>query len=791
LGQSVETWLGAAQVARLQDALRVQRGLTRSLPMFEVILLKDGRMLDAFVHEGDGVTILEFERARATEGGDAGAAMRRLQSHLAGARTVAALLQGIADAVHAVTGFGRVMVYRFLPDGSGRVEAEARDAGVASFLGLHYPAADIPVQARALYLKNWLRLIPDVTYVPAPLQPLVHPATGRMLDLSQSVLRSVSPIHLEYLSNMGVAATMVISMVRHGQLWGMIACHHHQPHHVPARLRVACELFAEMASMMIDPKITAEDMSSRLAGRQKIEDLKRLLADQPDLSRALTQLRPNLLDLIPASGASLWFNGQLTTIGEGPTQKQIVDLVAWLGTREAAVFATDQLATLHPPAEAFAQLASGVLALSLSRVPSEYVLWFLPERVKTVTWGGDPSQKLVTGRHGNRLSPRGSFEAWVQEVRLQSRPWEPVEIEVATSLRTTLLEVFLRRSDLAAREAQNLLMTELDHRVKNVLATIQALANLSQTDGQTLEGFLATFEGRLQALSLTHNLLAKTHWGGVDLRTLIEQELSPYAGRHPVTTVIASGAPAVRLRAKAALGFSLGIHELATNAAKYGALSVPGGSVHLDWREEQRDMRMLVLHWVERGGPAVREPSQRGFGLTLIESSLSYELGGTVEFAFAPGGFTCTVALPWDQLVSIEEAPRVQAETPVSERPGLTGARILVVEDNALLARSVVKALQAFGVSVVGPAPRLAAAVELAESAEIEGALLDIDLDGTRVWPAADVLAARGVPFAFASGYQESLILPPGFHDRPVLNKPFSRQDLKEAMQRMLGGLEE
>jgi len=203
LGQSVETWLGAAQVARLQDALRVQRGLTRSLPMFEVILLKDGRMLDAFVHEGDGVTILEFERARATEGGDAGAAMRRLQSHLAGARTVAALLQGIADAVHAVTGFGRVMVYRFLPDGSGRVEAEARDAGVASFLGLHYPAADIPVQARALYLKNWLRLIPDVTYVPAPLQPLVHPATGRMLDLSQSVLRSVSPIHLEYLSNMG------------------------------------------------------------------------------------------------------------------------------------------------------------------------------------------------------------------------------------------------------------------------------------------------------------------------------------------------------------------------------------------------------------------------------------------------------------------------------------------------------------------------------------------------------------------------------------------------------------
>ena len=324
----------------------MQRGLTRSLPLFDVLLLKDGRMLDAIVHEGDGVTILEFERTSATEGGDTGSAMQRLQSHLSGARTVAALLQAVADAVHAVTGFGRVMVYRFLPDGSGCVEAEARDAGVASFLGLHYPAADIPLQARALYLKNWLRLIPDVTYAPAPLQPLVNPTTGRMLDLSLSVLRSVSPIHREYLSNMGVAATMVISMVRHGQLWGMIACHHNQPHHVPARLRVACELFAEMASLMIDPHITAQDMGTRLAARQKLEDLRRQLADQPDLSRALTQLRPNLLDLIPASGASLWFNGQLTSIGEGPTQEQIVDLVAWLGTREEAVFATDQLAAL-------------------------------------------------------------------------------------------------------------------------------------------------------------------------------------------------------------------------------------------------------------------------------------------------------------------------------------------------------------------------------------------------------------------------------------------------------------
>ncbi len=789
LGQPVEGWLGLAQVARLRDALQVQRQLTRSLPLFELVLPQDGRRLDVLVHDSEGVVILECETPLGAGDADTLATLQMMQLHVAHAPSVAALCQEIANAVHAATGFQRVMVYRFLPDGGGIVDAEARDTAAASFLGLRFPASDIPRQARAMYLTNWLRLIPDAAYTPAPLRPLRNPTTGRMLDLSQSVLRSVSPIHLEYLANMGVAATMTISIVRKGQLWGLIACHHPTPRHVPARLRVACELFAEMASLRIEPEVTAQELQARLAARHVLEDLLLGLAHQPDLASGLTQLRPNLLDLIPAGAVSLWFNGHTTSIGATPTPEQIEGLIAWLGTQPEAVFATDRLAELYPPAQAFASVASGVLALSLTRMPADYVLWFLPETVSTVIWAGDPTKVLVPGPHGDRLSPRGSFAAWRQEMRLRSRPWLPAEIAAATALRTALLEVVLRRVDLVAREQeaarrqQNVLMAELDHRVKNMLATIKALATLSTTEGQTIEGFLATFEGRLQAMSLAHNLLTRSRWEGIDLRALIDEELAPFAGPGTATVLIAPRLPAVLLRSKAALAFSLGLHELATNAAKYGALSVPGGQVHLAWHEETLDGRRLVLRWVESGGPPVRAPQQRGFGLTLIESCLSYELGGTVAFSYPVEGVSCTVTVPWDQIASITPPPAAVA---APERAGLAGAHILLVEDNALVAQSVVMCLQRAGAAVVGPAPRLPAAIALAETMDIDGAVLDVDLDGTMVWPAADVLARRGIPFFFATGYQASLVMPPRFRDRFVLNKPFSLNDLKDALQRML-----
>lgn len=292
-------------------------------------------------------------------------------------------------------------------------------------------------------------------------------------------------------------------------------------------------------------------------------------------------------------------------------------------------------------------------------------------------------------------------------------------------------------------------------------------------------------------MSVAHDLLTRSSWEGTDLRSLIDQELAPYAAPHSGNVVVGPHAPPVLLRSKAALGFGLGLHELATNAAKYGALSVPGGRVTIDWREADHNGRMLALRWAESGGPPVRAPTRHGFGLSLIESSLAYELGGNVVFRFGNDGFTCDVTAPWDQVAADIQAaaPPTPAVATVAApaRTGLAGARILLVEDNALLARSFALLIGRFGATVIGPAPRLENALLLAETMQIDGAVLDIDLDGTKVWPAADILARRGIPFIFATGYNPEMVMPPHLRDRFVLNKPYSMAGMREGLRQMLG----
>jgi light-regulated signal transduction histidine kinase (bacteriophytochrome) len=527
----------------------------------------------------------------------------------------------------------------------------------------------------------------------------------------------------------------------------------------------------------------------RLAAKQTLETMMLNLAPEMDLAEGLTHFQPNLLDLIPVGGVTLWFGGKATSIGRTPNAEQVASLVDWLEIRNENVFDTDQLSLLHPPAAAYSAVASGVLAISLSKSPRDYVLWFLPAVARTVTWAGNPNKTEQPVSPGKRLTPRASFAAWRELVRDHSRAWQSTETEAAESLRTAVL--VLRRIELyasekaASRVHQDTLMAELDHRVKNILATIQALAAQSHADSDTIESFLATFEGRLRSMSRAHSLLTLSRWEGADLRSLITEEMAPFMGRPGLNVVIAEGETII-LRPKAALALSLGIHELATNAAKYGALSVPDGCIKIDWRVGQSPEQTLVIHWRESGGPAVLQPARHGFGTTLIESSLSYELGGVVTLDFLAEGVSCTVVMPWDQVVGSYVRPAPVSPPLGSEVPVLTGLRVLVVEDNALVVQTTVGFLQKFGASVVGPAPRLTAATQLAEAAAIDIAMLDIDLDGTRVWPAADILARRGVPFLFVTGFAANLVVPPRFADRTVLTKPYSSSDLGAALGRLL-----
>jgi light-regulated signal transduction histidine kinase (bacteriophytochrome) len=435
--------------------------------------------LDLTLHAVDRTAILELEPAAA--GGMSGAdPMVRLKSLLAAVQHTATLEEccaAAAVAMRAATGFDRAMVYQFLPDDSGVVAAEDARPGLESFLGLHYPASDIPAQARELYRRNWLRAIPNIDYLPAPLLPATNARTGTPIDMSHCDLRSVSPIHLEYLRNMGVCASLSASIVFNNRLWGMLVLHHYAPRHVPAELRIACETFAQILSLHVESKVQAQTTRQKDQARRLREELVGRLTRAADIGTALAS--PELLRYLDATGAVVYFEGRTHCIGETPAPREILRLVEWLNGIDRPVFATENLAAAYPPAEALAAVASGLVAVGLSRAPRDYVLWFRPEMGRTVRWAGDPSASVKVARHGARLTPRGSFAEWLEVTRLHSAPWSEVDLEVAEALRVVFLENVLKSVELArgAREieAARVMAEELEKRVAQRTEQLRAL----------------------------------------------------------------------------------------------------------------------------------------------------------------------------------------------------------------------------------------------------------------------------------------------------------------------------
>ncbi|HVJ55394.1 MAG TPA: HWE histidine kinase domain-containing protein [Aliidongia sp.] len=782
LGQSFEARLGPAAMVRLGGVLDRESVLPHPLFVFETRIENAPAPLDAIVHISEGTIIVELETQRDAGEDDPLALVQQMISRVAAADSLASCADAAVTETRKATGFDRVMLYRFLSDDSGSVIAEDKADCMEPYLGLRYPASDIPKQARALYLTNWLRLIPDAGYSPAPIMPALNPKTGKPLDLSHSVLRSVSPVHLKYLANMGVAASMSMSIVIQGRLWGLIACHHRTPHFLNTRRRAACELFAQMLSLQLQTKLESEVSAQRIqAGEIRRELVAHLPRD--DFAEALIFSRPNLMDLIPAQGCVVFVDGTVSSTGRVPPTERLLRLIRWLDAQQSdGIYATNSLASVFPEAAAYCDMASGVLALSVSRSPKDYVLWFRPELRQIVRWAGNPAKSVEPGSQGLALSPRASFAAWEQTVSMQSEPWSDGDLESAATLRTSILEVVLHRLDWAMRDRQlaetrqQLLMAELDHRVKNTIAVVQSLVSLSSKSARSLTEFTDGLHDRLIAMARVQNLLTQTRWEGIPLRTLIEQEAAVFQdGSEDCCEIV--GDPVV-LAPRAAAALSMALHELATNAGKYGALSTAAGWVRVQWQVAPSAAE-LVLTWAETGGPPVSPPTQRGFGRTLLERSVAHDLGGTVTLNFEPSGVTCHVTIPLTQIISRTSiGPLEQPAAKETADPStFSGCRILLIEDSGLVALTVQAMLEDADIQIVGPIGNLRDAVRAAMETPFDAAILDVDLAGNPVWPVADALHKRGLPFVFTTGYQEAVV-PQRFSGRPVLLKPYRSADL-------------
>ncbi|MBW4420691.1 MAG: GAF domain-containing protein [Myxacorys californica WJT36-NPBG1] len=462
LGRTLDEVLDSFQVDRFRTGL-AQENLDLINPTKVWVRRKgdDYLVFDAVFHRSaDGFLILELEPALSHENIPflsfyhlAKASINQLEA----TSSLQDFCQIIVREVRNVTGFDRVMLYKFDDDGHGEVVAEEKLDEMEPYLGLHFPESDIPQPARKMFVSNWIRVIPDAHAEPVALYPAANPVTNQPLDLTLSILRSPYSCHMEYLHNMKVGASLTISLMKDQKLWGLIACHHQTPKLVNYELRKACEFLGRVIFAEISTREEAADHSykMKLAGVQSA--LIESMSQEDNFIDGLMQHEPNLLDLADATGAAICLSGQWTTIGRTPGEEELNYLVHWLGkTVDEEIFYTDSLPLIYSDAERFKDVASGLLAIPISK--RSYVLWFRPEVIQTVNWGGDPNKayELIESGSHPRLCPRKSFELWKETVRLKSLPWKQVEVKATLELRKAIVNIVLRQAEELALLAQDL-----------------------------------------------------------------------------------------------------------------------------------------------------------------------------------------------------------------------------------------------------------------------------------------------------------------------------------------------
>ena len=402
------------------------------------------REFDCLIHRpSGGGLIVELERAGASV--DLSRHLERGLHTIIAAASLRTLCDEAARILKALTGYDRVMVYRFDQQGHGEVFSEAREPSLEAYLGNWYPASDIPQIARRLYERNRVRMLADVEYAPVPLMPRLSPISGEELDMSLCLLRSSSPIHVQYLKNMGVRATLVVSLMVSGRLWGMISCHHQVPRSVHFEERAVCELLAEAVATRISALESFAQAQAELSVRRLEQRMILAISSEGDWRGALFDGSRTLLEPIEATGAALLFEGEVRTVGDVPSTLALREIGRWLDTQpRTGIIATATLGQDAPQFELLTAIASGLLATPVSTSPGEYLIWLRPERVRTVTWGGNPFKPTPVGDDPMTLSPRRSFSQWHQSVEGTSDAWSIRDLAAARLVGDTISDVIVQ-----------------------------------------------------------------------------------------------------------------------------------------------------------------------------------------------------------------------------------------------------------------------------------------------------------------------------------------------------------
>ncbi|MEP0507758.1 MAG: histidine kinase dimerization/phosphoacceptor domain -containing protein, partial [Aurantimonas coralicida] len=614
--------------------------------------------LDGVAHRTGEYLLIELgdaERAGASSARiftrieEAGAALARTHDLLD-------LCEAAVQQFRAITGYDRVMIYRFHEDGAGSVVAEDRAAHLVSFLNHQFPATDIPKQARALYIRNRIRVIPDVCYEPAPIRAAESGLSE--VDLSDVGLRSVSPIHIRYLQNMAVGASASISIVMDGHLWGLVACHHDEAKTISLSDRTACRILAHTLSQQIAAKDEAELTRERVRIRASEDTALALYDPESSFESFVEGAGSELCRMLGADGLAVLSGTQISTFGRCPDEADLRRIGEWVKDKAAPFpFLTDRLALHWPEAEAFLSLASGLLAVSLSTETPICLIWLRAEKIETVEWAGNPHKGASTDPNAV-LTPRSSFETWSDTVRGRSRPWSIAEVESASRVGRLLRErrQAIRLKELnrdlleTVRENQLLLqqkgflLREVNHRVQNSLQLVAAFLRMQARDLDDVgtKSQLSEAQRRLNAVALVHRRL----YSGESVEIV---DLSRYI--RDLWTDLASsmdGAWAERARldlapvqiaADRAVHVGLIMTELVINTQKY-AYDGKAGPLAIRLDQHLGRFRLAVS---DRGAGKSRD--HQGFGSKMMRAMVD-QIEGTLEEAGNRPGLVTTVSAP-------------------------------------------------------------------------------------------------------------------------------------------------
>jgi light-regulated signal transduction histidine kinase (bacteriophytochrome)/CheY-like chemotaxis protein len=734
LGRSLAEVLGTEQAETIQHIL-VKRELQ---PLQSTVVRTNGQVFDAVAHLADNYIIVELEIIDDTKALERDFFYDELRQFAVGMREVRdlkALYAFVTAQIRKITGFDRVKLYKFDEDWNGEVVAESRADFMASYQGLHFPSTDIPAQARALYMKNFIRQIADISYAPVKVVPTLNPHTNKPLDMSLSALRSVSPVHVQYLANMGVHASMSVTIIQNGRFWGLIACHHNSPYHVPYRIRMVSEIMGHIFSAQLSSMEELVDRTDLEKRKLIIERLTATLGTHFNLYDLLRDKQAILLDAMKAQGMAILYKNKVSLFGTVPNEDTVQALIEWLYAKQpGALVKTHEAESLTGNIADLKDLHGGFMAAPISHMRKDYILWFRDPVAKDVTWAGNPEKAVEEEKAGYRLVPRASFQLWKETVKNRSKPWARDDAEMAQNI----IHIINQSERMAAEDA-NLAKSEflanMSHELRTPMSAIIGIVNILDRD-QKLDDkqrqFISTL--RLSAnslLALINDLLdiAKIESSEMVLESRnfnlldVLEEVRSIMNVKAVEKDLMLSVKAPPRKQMNFAGDVIRIRQillnLVSNALKFteeGFVNIlvrlpaegQGDSVRIEVADSgigmtQQQIERIFDKFVQADETITRRYGGTGLGLAIVRN-LTTMMGGEVSVQSQEGmGSKFTILLPLTKAAVAENddfTPEVQAQAMARRAPNLPRKRVLLVEDyegNVIVALNL---LQEYGYDV-------------------------------------------------------------------------------------------